>query len=183
MTTLLAIDQAFLAHHYGWASAAAALDGDPSKSLGGTGPNRAYFTSDGRGIHYTMPWETSPGPVVNAKGWITKYREAHLITWARLAAHTAAQPESLRANLAAARRESHAEYHRHRLAWDGISKNGYWKASDEQKAALDAEWARHMAALKPIDARVKAATFAMLPLRDIDPQEPADLIEWAEVLA
>lgn len=84
------------------------------------------------------------------------FREAHKLTWAAI--------------------RDHAQH--------AISPNGYHNATDEQRAALDAEDERNFAAERIIRARVRAVALALLPLHDAWPdEEPADLIEWAERLS
>ncbi len=180
--TLPALDQHFLVHHYNVSSAADALASEETAAhlarswYGGAGPDRASFDTDSRGIHYTMPGEDRLG---EENCW----RHAHRITWSQLRGHRKAQPARLVDELIEAMAESTRESRRHREATDAISAHGYRGATDEQRAALDAERAAHYSADATLRARVRAAVVAILPLHDVDPDEPTDLIGWAEVLA
>lgn len=183
MNTLCALDQRFLWHHYGWPSAADALDGEPSTSYGGGGPNRANFDSDSRGVHFTMPGEQPLKHRVNAKGWIVEYRHAHTITWKQLAHHANAQPTRTREDLHLAREEHHAEARR---SWDeltAINKTWFGNATPEQRVALLAAEQHHWEIDGQLLGRMKTVVALMLPLRDVVEDEPADLIEWAEALS
>ena len=181
---LTALEQHFLVHHVYVPSAAHLLDGDHHSMQGAAGPDRAYWTTDSKGVNYTMPGETRPGWETNAKGWATNFREAHKLTWAAIRDHMAHQPASLVAELHDALAASRAEARRNWDAQHAISPNGYHNATDEQRAALDAEDERNFAAERIIRARVRAVALALLPLHDAWPdEEPADLIEWAERLS
>ena len=72
-----------------------------------------------------------------------------------------------------------SEHHNHWATSHAINSNGYWKPTPEQRAELDAEWARHLAANR---ANTRALQLAVHEaLGDID--EPQDLIECAATLA
>lgn len=182
---LPALDQRFLVDHYGrWQAAEAIADDDSAHSLavssyGGAGPQRAWFDTDRRGIHYTMPGEPEPGDQYNERGMCIGIRRAHTITWSRLRRHRLAQPAELVAELVDARAMNSREALRHWKTSRAIAENGYWRATPEQTEQLDAEWERHLAACYPLKDRVWAAVDAILPLAA---PEPADLIEWAEQL-
>lgn len=181
---LTALEQHFLVHHVYVPSAAHWLDGDHHSMQGGAGPDRAYWMTDSKGVNYTMPGEERPDWETNAKGWTTNYREVHKLTWAAIRDHMAHQPASLVTELHDALAASSAEARRHWDAMTAINKSWYSDATDEQRAALNAEDERSYAAERIIRARVRAVVLALLPLHDAWPDdEPADLIEWAEALA
>lgn len=187
--TLSALDQHFLAHHYSSQAAAQALASDDSAAYlattcyGGAGPGRANFDTDRRGIHYTMPGEEEPAHELNAEGRVKRWRRAHRITWTQLRAHRKAQRPELIDQLIEARAARNAEERRYSDAMDAISVHWYGGATDEQRAALDVERAAHYSRSAVLRERVRAAVMAILPLHDVDPDEPTDLIGWAEVLA
>jgi hypothetical protein len=164
---------------YAWASAAAILasaDNVPaavaSWHCGVNGV--AWFDTRRKGIAYTLDAERGPD-------WSSQHH-AHLIRWGDIERHCCAQPSAIRAALIDARRLDIEEERRH---WDNshaINPNGYCTKVPEQRAALDAEWKRHMAAYRRLHDDVKRTVAAMLPLRDLA-DEPQDLIEWAAALA
>jgi hypothetical protein len=174
---LTALEQHFLVRHVYVPSAAHWLDGDHDSMQGGSGPGRAHWMTDSKGVNYTMPDEKRPE-------WTTNFREAHKLMWAAIRDHMAHQPASLVTELHDALAASSAEARRHWDAMTAINKSWYSDATDEQRAALNAEGERSYAAERIIRARVRAVVLALLPLHDAWPdEEPADLIEWAERLS
>lgn len=169
---LTALEQHFLVHHVYVPSTADFLNGEYPTMQGGAGPNQAYWITDAKGINYTMPGE---------EGW-RECRGAHRLTWAAIRKHVAHQPKHLIAELAAALSEQSTEAWRYWDAMTAINESWYSDATDEQRAALDAERWQHYAADDVIRSRIRAVVLAILPLHDTDPDEPADLIEWAERL-
>ena len=109
---------------------------------------------------------------------------ARKLTWAAIRDHVAHQPASLVTELHDALAASSAEARRYWDSMTAINKSWYSDATDEQRAALNAERERSRSAERIIGARVRAVVLALLPLHDAWPDdEPADLIEWAEALA
>ena len=103
----------------------------------------------------------------------------HHLTWKRLAQAGAALPTELRKQLQVALLVYTSEHHNHWATSHAINSNGYWKPTPEQRAELDAEWARRLAANR---ANTRALQLAVHEaLGDID--EPQDLIECAATLA
>lgn len=145
------------------------------------GSSRGYYGSER--VFQTLPdgigwaefgerephWPAS----LNAAQW------PHRITWTQARAHRAAQPASIRDQLESAAAALFAEAQLHWEIQTAINPNWYWCATPEQISKLDAERARHMEALPPLEAAELAAVLAMLPLAS---DEPTDLIEWAERL-
>lgn len=181
---LTALEQHFLVHHVYVPSSAHFLNGERPTLQGGWGPDRAYWMTDAKGINYTMPGEEIPEPVLTAKGgWVKEHRGAHRLTWAAIREHVAHQPKSLTVELATALADSTTEARRYHDAMTAISKSWYSDATDEQRAALDAEQRQSYAVDDIIRARIRAVVLALLPLHDAWPDdEPADLIEWAVAL-
>lgn len=91
----------------------------------------------------------------------------------------AALPTELRKQLQVVLLVYTSEHHNHWATSHAINSNGYWKPTPEQRAELDAEWARHLAANR---ANTRALQLAVHEAPgDID--EPQDLIEYAATLA
>lgn len=170
---LSAMEQRFLWHEYGWMNAAAALDGDGSRSLGAAGPDRARFDSDSRGIHYVWPDERDQwrGDQRKANGWLKALDRPHILTWKQIKAHVATQP-ALRDELHAAREADRIEHHQN---WETMTaiNNITWHrdCTDEQRSHLDAEVRRHDQARATHHARIKAVVAALLPHCDVPLRE------------
>ena len=164
--------QHFLAHHYGWASAAQLLLGRSDATDAGAGPGRAWFRSDTAGISYSMPGEPhGPG----------SYQ--HRVTFAAIGAHMAAQPAARVAELQEAVRLNAAESRRWWAAMSEIHPNWYSRPDPAVRAALRTEDAAHHRVADELASRIHAAVLAVLPLHDQRSGEPTNLIEWAEALS
>lgn len=180
--------QRFLATGYGLTTAQALDDHDSLGSLrhssyGGCGSGY-WWTTDATGIHYNLiATDGYPASTYNKGGWCTGTTWAHTITWAQIRAHRDAQPRQTWQQLHDEHQAGIAEERRHWDASHAISPTGYSNPTDEQRALLDAEAAHTMAEHRRHIPALWAAIRAMLPLYDTDPDEPADLIEWAEALA
>lgn len=166
--------QRFLAHHYSHTDDL--LDGDESSvkasGSGSFGRDIVCFATCSDGIGWSHPGEPHIG-FQRSTDW------PHWVRWAPIRAHMDAQPQHLRDQLHAANRAHCAEHSHHWEAERAIHDGRTMHISDEQRTQLDAERARHYAALRPLRAAVKAAVLALLPLAT---DEPADLIEWAAAM-
>lgn len=164
--------QRFLAHHYSHTDDL--LDGEEASagSSGRFGADTVCFATCPEGIGWSVPGEDHHAGYRFAE-W------PHRVRWPAIRAHRATQPQQLLDRLHDVRAAHHAEHRAHWEAMGAIRKSWYSGATDEQRAALDAEWDRHIKADRAHRAAVDAAVLALLPLA-ID--EPADLIEWAEAL-
>lgn len=169
---LTALEQHFLAHHYGWASAAEVLAGEPAM-VGGGGPDRAWFSSDRKGIGFSMPGEPGRGG--------PRELLAHRLTFAAVRGHMVTQPGTVVGELAKVRCERQRETRRH---WDAMTAiDPHWYGGDPtNQPALDAERDAHRTIDGGLAARLKAVVMALLPLHEGEPDGPADLIEWADML-
>lgn len=167
-----ALDQHFLANHYGWMSAARLLVGSKSPTDAGAGPGRAWFRGDRAGISYSMPGEPH-----SANSY------AHRVSLAAIQAHMAAQPASRVVELRDAMRDHSAEYRRWWDAMTAIHPHWYSSPDVEVRTALQAEETTHRTVADRMMTRIHAAVLAVLPLHDHSSREPANLIEWAEALS
>ena len=135
------------------------------------------------GIGWTDTRDDRPQRRDRGDGWLMSGKASawpNHITWTQARRHRDAQSSAARARLRAAVDALTAEHSRHWQANDAIHDGWYANATPDQRARLDAEFDRHMAALEPLEDELRTAVLAMLPDAG---DEPADLIEWAERLA
>lgn len=169
---LTADQQRFLRTNYR-THTADALDGGwrleslRKSAAGGAGKRIGHYDTSPKGIAYSLPGERWHPPM-------------HRITWAQIAGHRDALPQSLRDQLRDVLDRLAAEERRFWDAMHAIRSTMYAGATAEQRENLDTEWSAHTAADRALQDKKWRILDAMLPL-GID--EPADLIEWAAVLA
>lgn len=171
---LTADQQRFLGHQYRHDAAdifTGHLD-DVKRGMHGSYTVDVSFANCGQdGVGWCRAGEQSAGYTL--KDWPRQIR------WSAIVAHGDAQPQRLRDRLRDARKAAIAEERRHYDASHAINQNGYWKATPEQVEALDAEWQRHIVAIRVLRDAQDAALLDLLPLAT---DEPADLLEWAAAM-
>lgn len=172
---LTAEQQRFLVDHYGLRNTARTFADPASAKLSWAGSYSAKmgWQTCKNGIAWANPGEEH-GFEMDIRKWPNR------ITWAELRSHVAEQPASLIARLREHLDACRAEERRHWEARHAISPNGYGDTRPEVHAALRAEDDAHRVTARALDALVADIARKLLPLAT---NEPADLIEWAEVLA